>query len=128
MVLAAFQPRLFPPASRPSHSGAVGFSSLVPSRARELSQAVWVDARPSQAYQRNRVPLAVNFPPDSALLPPALNAPERPIIVYSENGLGGEAERSADSLSRALHRSVFVLVGGLQGWRQAGGIVQEGLP
>ena len=99
-------------------SADIGFSSIYPERANGLSGVVWVDVRPAADFAREHIPGALNFPLQNATAE-VMTDPKSSVVLYAEDGGDGRAVKAADSLSRRLGRRIFVLVGGLRGWKQS---------
>ena len=85
-------------------------------------QALWIDARPPEAYALGHVPGAVRLSEAEweTSLPSVLDRwqPEMPIIVYCNSTQCGTAQSVADRLRRELgYDHVYVLRGGWEAWR-----------
>lgn len=85
-------------------------------------QALWIDARPPEAFALGHVPGAVRLSEAEweTSLPSLLEKwlPEIPIIVYCSSTQCGTAQSVADRLRRELvYDHVYVLRGGWEAWR-----------
>jgi len=84
--------------------------------------ALWVDARPEEDYEREHVPGALSLNEDrwSEMLPPMLAkwSPGKRVVVYcSTQGCGASREVAHRLRKEAGLTNVFVLEGGWEGWR-----------
>lgn len=85
------------------------------------SNALWIDARPNEEFEREHVPGAVLLNEDhwNELLPQALAtwSPEKRIAVYCSSQSCGAAREVARRLrEEARLKNVFVLEGGWEAW------------
>ena len=129
VILAGLTFRLNPPQPAVPEVGPPA-EELIPAGIDEVmtlheAGALFIDARPVEAYKRGRLPGAVSFPAQQEAQPPAAPA-GRPVVVY---GQGAELE-AALAVGRRLLASgfspVFIFVEGLEGWVAAGGPLEEG--
>jgi rhodanese-related sulfurtransferase len=84
--------------------------------------AIWVDARPEEDYEREHVPGALSLNEDrwSEMLPAMLAKwlPGKRVVVYcSTQGCGASREVAHRLRKEAGLTNVFVLEGGWEGWR-----------
>jgi rhodanese-related sulfurtransferase len=101
----------------------VAASDLVTlAQAREWGgNAIWVDARPQEEFEREHVPSAVLLNEDrwNELLPQMLAAwsPEKRVVVYcSSQSCGASREVARRLREEAGLKNVFVLGGGWEAW------------
>jgi len=83
--------------------------------------AIWVDARPDNEFDRDHVPGALSLNEDrwNELLPQflALWSPEKKVVVYcSTQGCNASREVAHRLRSEAQLKDVFVLEGGWEEW------------
>jgi rhodanese-related sulfurtransferase len=88
------------------------------------ADAIWIDARPQDEFEREHVPGALLLNEDrwNELLPPVLAvwAPEKRIVVYCSSESCGSSREIAHRLRKeAGLANVFVLEGGWEGWKKA---------
>jgi rhodanese-related sulfurtransferase len=117
---------LRPPA--PFAAGAKSIRPPVPQRSLEelrreprFARALWIDARPAEAFARGHVPGALHLTEQAWEngLPAVIEAwrPENPIVVYC----GGETCATSQSVAQRLRldlaaETIFVLQGGWEAW------------
>jgi len=87
------------------------------------ADAIWIDARPQDEFEREHVPGALLLNEDrwNELLPPVLAiwAPEKRIIVYCSSESCGSSREIAHRLRKeAGLTNVFVLEGGWEAWNK----------
>jgi len=84
--------------------------------------ALFVDARPFEAYKRAYIPNAVSLPmgekPDSELLARLRQAPT--LIVYCDGIDCQASEIVAASLRAMKFSNIVLMVEGINGWKEAG--------
>ena len=86
------------------------------------ADAIWIDARPQEEFEREHVPGALLLNEDrwNELLPQMLAAwsPEKRVVVYcSSESCGASREVARRLRKEAGLTSVFVLKGGWEAWR-----------
>ena len=91
--------------------------------ARKSADALWIDARPQEEFEREHVPGAMLLNEDrwNELLPQVLAvwAPEKRIIVYCSSESCGSSREIAHRLRKeAGLTNVFVLEGGWEAWKK----------
>jgi rhodanese-related sulfurtransferase len=94
-------------------------------QARSSVDAIWIDARPQDEFEREHVPGALLLNEDrwNELLPPVLAAwaPEKRVIVYCSSESCGSSREIAHRLRKeAGLTNVFVLEGGWEAWKKEG--------
>jgi rhodanese-related sulfurtransferase len=89
------------------------------------ANALWVDARPSEEFERDHIPGAVLLNEDrwNELLPPFLGqqwSPEKKIVVYCSAASCNLAEDVARRLREEakLPNEIRILKGGWEAWRE----------
>ena len=87
------------------------------------AEAIWVDARPEEEFEREHVPGALLLNEDrwNDLLPQVLTvwAPEKRVVVYcSTDGCGSSREIAHRLRKEAGLTNVFVLEGGWEAWKK----------
>jgi rhodanese-related sulfurtransferase len=87
--------------------------------------AIWVDARPQEEFEREHVPGALLLNEDrwNELFPHVLAvwAPEKRVVVYcSSDGCGSSREIAHRLRKEAGLTNVFVLEGGWEAWKKEG--------
>ena len=92
-------------------------------QARNSADAIWIDARPQEEFEREHVPDALLLNEDrwNELLPQVLAvwAPEKRVIVYcSSDGCGSSREIAHRLRKEAGLTNVFVLEGGWEAWKK----------
>lgn len=85
---------------------------------------LWVDARPTEQFEREHIPAALSLNEDSwdELLPPMLVqwSPEKHVVVYCSSQSCAASHDVARRLrEEAGLKNVFVLHGGWEGWLAA---------
>ena len=115
----------------PEHAEAqavrAGVQPLGPAAAQAMMEeqdALVLDARPRQAFDRARLPGALSLPAEAfddvfPALQPFLR-PARPVLVYCSDETCDEAFRAARRLRVQGAERVYVLAGGLRAWRREG--------
>ena len=71
---------------------------------------------------------AIRYRPHDLLRPERLAlpiAPERPVVLYDEDGRGDMTNQIAERLRQEGFRDVRILEGGLKAWTRSGGPTQE---
>ena len=92
-------------------------------QARSSPDAIWIDARPQEEFEREHVPGALLLNEDrwNELFPQVLAvwAPEKRIIVYCSSESCGSSREIAHRLRKeAGLTNVFVLEGGWESWKK----------
>ena len=92
---------------------------------RNSADAIWIDARPQEEFEREHVPGALLLNEDrwNELLPQvlALWAPEKRVVVYCSSESCGSSREIAHRLRKeAGLTNVFVLQGGWEAWKKEG--------
>jgi rhodanese-related sulfurtransferase len=92
-------------------------------QARNGADAIWVDARPQEEFEREHVPGALLLNEDrwNELLPQVLAvwAPEKRLIVYCSSESCGSSREIAHRLRKEVGlTNVFVLEGGWDAWKK----------
>jgi rhodanese-related sulfurtransferase len=92
-------------------------------QARNSADAIWVDARPEEEFEREHVPGALLLNEDrwNELLPQVLAvwAPEKRVVVYCSSESCGSSREIAHRLRKeAGLTNVFVLEGGWEAWKK----------
>lgn len=92
-------------------------------QARNTADAIWIDARPQDEFEREHVPGALLLNEDrwNELLPEVLAvwAPEKRIIIYCNSESCGSSREIAHRLRKeAGLTNVFVLAGGWEAWKK----------
>jgi rhodanese-related sulfurtransferase len=110
--------------SLPQVAPATGVKEMAPQRVYDLlkeGSGLWlVDLRGPFAFEQGHIEGSVNILGESLVI---FDTPARKMLVLVDNSLGQiRAREAAEALDARGGRRVFVLSGGLQGWRQ------EGLP
>jgi rhodanese-related sulfurtransferase len=87
------------------------------------ADAIWIDARPEEEFEREHVPGALLLNEDrwNELLPQMLAgwSPEKRVVVYCSSESCGSSREVARRLRKeAGLTNVFVLEGGWEGWRK----------
>ena len=87
------------------------------------ADAIWIDARPQEEFEREHVPGALSLTEDrwNDLLPEVLTAwtPEKRVVVYcSSDGCGSSREIAHRLRKEAGLTNVFVLEGGWEAWKK----------
>jgi rhodanese-related sulfurtransferase len=87
------------------------------------ADAIWIDARPQEEFEREHVPGALLLNEDrwNELLPQVLAvwAPEKRIVVYCSSESCGSSREIAHRLRKeAGLTNVFVLEGGWEAWKK----------
>ena len=87
------------------------------------ADAIWVDARPQEEFEREHIPGALLLNEDrwNELLPQVLAvwAPEKRVIVYCSSESCGSSREIAHRLRKeAGLTNVFVLEGGWEAWKK----------
>ena len=82
---------------------------------------IWVDARPSEEFDRDHIPGAISLNEDrwNELLPQFLGqwSPEKKVVVYcSAQSCNASREVAKRLRDEAQLKNVFVLDGGWEGW------------
>ena len=89
------------------------------------ADAIWVDARPQEEFEREHVPGALLLNEDrwNELVPQVLAvwAPDKRVVVYcSTDGCGSSREIAHRLRKEAGLTNVFVLEGGWEAWKKEG--------
>jgi rhodanese-related sulfurtransferase len=119
----------------PAIGQAIYFRDKVPWQSRDLASemvdvdlarswganAIWVDARPDNEFERDHVPGAVPLNEDrwNELLPPFLAqwSPEKKVVVYcSSQSCNASREVARRLREEAQLKDVYVLEGGWEAW------------
>ena len=92
-------------------------------QARNTADAIWIDARPQDEFEREHVPGALLLNEDrwNELLPQVLAiwAPEKRVVVYCSSESCGSSREIAHRLRKeAGLTNVFVLEGGWEAWKK----------
>ena len=92
-------------------------------QARESADAIWIDARPQEEFEREHVPGALLLNEDrwNDLLPEVLTvwSPEKRVIVYcGSDGCGSSREIAHRLRKEAGLTNVFILEGGWEAWKK----------
>jgi rhodanese-related sulfurtransferase len=92
-------------------------------QARSSADAIWIDARPQEEFEREHMPGALLLNEDrwNELLPQVLAAwaPEKRVIVYCSSESCGSSREIAHRLRKeAGLTNVFVLEGGWEAWKK----------
>jgi rhodanese-related sulfurtransferase len=87
------------------------------------ADAIWIDARPQDEFEREHVPGALLLNEDrwNELLPQVLAvwAPEKRVVVYCGSESCGSSREIAHRLRKeAVLTNVFVLEGGWEAWKK----------
>lgn len=90
---------------------------------RDSADAIWIDARPQEEFEREHVPGALLLNEDrwNELLPQVLAvwAPEKRVVVYCSSESCGSSREIAHRLRKeAGLTNVFVLEGGWEAWKK----------
>ncbi len=87
---------------------------LSPRQAAELENALFLDVREPQEWERVRLPGSLHVP--LALLPEHAGElpPDRPIVVVCHHGM--RSQRAAHFLRKLGFREVYNLIGGIDRW------------
>ena len=101
----------------------VAASEMVTLAQARNSDAIWIDARPQDEFDREHVPGALLLNEDrwNELLPQVLAiwAPEKRVIVYCSSESCGSSREIAHRLRKeAGLANVFVLEGGWEAWKK----------
>ncbi len=101
----------------------VAASEMVTLAQAQSADALWIDARPQEDFEREHVPGAFLLNEDrwNELLPQVLAvwAPEKRVIVYcSSDGCGSSREIAHRLRKEAGLTNVFVLEGGWEAWKK----------
>lgn len=110
------------PASTPSRHPRLDARS-VRQRLLDRAETALIDVREEDPYAQEHPLWASNFPLSRLELQAWARIPRRDtlIVLYGHDEHGDLAERAADVFTALGYTQVFVLDGGLQGWRDAGG-------
>jgi rhodanese-related sulfurtransferase len=98
-------------------------------QARSTSKVLYLDARPSEDFERAHIKGAVSFPypiledPDPARVE-ALKTKGVPIVTYCGGGRSKFGEMMAKLLTELGVKNVTHLEGGLEAWRGQGGEIE----
>jgi len=96
---------------------------LTLAQARGAADLIWIDARPEEEFERERVPGALLLNEDrwNELLPQVLAiwAPEKRVVVYCSSESCGSSREIAHRLRKeAGLTNVFILEGGWEAWKK----------
>ena len=101
----------------------VAASEMVTVAQARSADAIWIDARPQEEFEREHVPDALLLNEDrwNELLPQVLAvwAPEKRVVVYCSSESCGSSREIAHRLRKeAGLTNVFVLEGGWEAWKK----------
>lgn len=88
--------------------------------------AIWIDARPAEAYREGHLPGAIHLPLERARAEHETLRRDATLIVYGEDYNSPRAYALSKTLLELGHKDVRTLRGGFRAWQAAGYPVESG--